>query len=393
MDEPHFSLLNSKNAPHESAEALLEKTGKVRYAVVGLGYIAQTAVLPAFANAKENSELVALVSSDMSKMKKISDEYGQVPFISTYDHLEDCIQTAKINAVYLAVPNALHHPFAMRALKAGAHVLCEKPLALTPQECKQMIDTAHKRKLKLMTAYRLHFEAANLEALQIARSGKLGELRIFNSAFTVQVTDKNNIRLNYEMGGGPIYDMGIYAINAARTLFDAEPMEVTALSHRPKHDARFREVDEVITVILKFPRDRIATFVASFGAFPGSSYELTGTNGRLKLEPAYDFDSELVLTSTTHEHASLKTFRKRDQFAPELLYFSDCILHNHEIEPSGLEGLADVQIIDAIMASLRTNQTIIVNPIHPPLRPHPDQMRLRPANGKSAPLFNANPPS
>ena len=197
----------------------------MRYAVVGLGYIAQVAVLPAFRHAGVNSELAALVSGDPQKLRKLGRKY-RVAALYDYERFEECLQSGKIDAVYIALPNHLHRTYAVAAARRGIHVLCEKPMAVTATECEAMIEAARSNGVALMIAYRLHFEKANLEAVSLTRSGKLGDLRIFQSLFTMQVRDEDNIRLKRAAGGGPLYDIGIYCINAARSLFRAEPLEV-----------------------------------------------------------------------------------------------------------------------------------------------------------------------
>src|SRR5689334_7091572 len=151
---------------------------KIRYAVVGLGHIAQVAVLPAFAHA-ENSELAALVSDDPEKRAKLGRKYKVKAF--SYAEYDDCLRSGRVDAVYIALPNHLHREYSERAARAGVHVLCEKPMAVTARDCEAMIRAARKNRVKLMIAYRLHFERANLEAAKIARSGRLGELRFFSS--------------------------------------------------------------------------------------------------------------------------------------------------------------------------------------------------------------------
>jgi predicted dehydrogenase len=169
------------------------------------------------------------------------------------------------------LPNTQHASYATKAAKAGIHVLTEKPLAVTTSECEQMIEAARHSATKLMVAYRLHFDAATLEIADLARSGQLGDLRYFTSSFSMQVDD-GNIRLRSHTAGGPLYDIGIYCINAARMVFGAEPTEVlaTAATH---DDPRFREVPETVAAIMRFPRSRLASFVCSFGAANRSTYE------------------------------------------------------------------------------------------------------------------------
>ena len=188
----------------------------IRYAVVGLGHLAQVAVLPAFKNAK-NSELVAIVSGDAEKRKKLARSIG-LEHVYSYDRYDRAL--AEVDAVYLVLPNHLHREYAVRAAAAGVHVLCEKPMAVTEEECEAMIEAADSNDVKLMIAYRLHFEKANLEAIKLVKSGKLGDTRIFDSVFGQQITE-DNVRVTepVEKGGGPVYDMGVYCINAARYLF------------------------------------------------------------------------------------------------------------------------------------------------------------------------------
>jgi glucose-fructose oxidoreductase len=186
---------------------------KIRYAVVGLGYIAQNAVLPAFAHAR-NSELTALVSDNPTKLKKLSKKYC-VPHTYSYEEYSECLESGEVDAVYIALPNHMHRAYTEAAARAGVHVLCEKPMAVTEEDCQAMIAAAEKNNIKLMIAYRLHFEEANLRAVELVQSGKLGEPRVFDSVFTMQVKP-GNVRLQKEKGGGTLYDIGIYCINAAR---------------------------------------------------------------------------------------------------------------------------------------------------------------------------------
>ena len=237
--------------------------GKIRYAVVGLGHIAQVAVLPAFAHARRNSVLAALVSDDERKLRTLGRRYG-VARLCGYDDVDELFASGEIDAVYVALPNSMHAEYTVRAARAGLHVLCEKPMAVTTRECEQMIQATERAGVKLMIAYRLHFERANLEATRIVRSRKLGEIRYFDSQFSMQVK-RGNIRLDCELGGGPLYDIGIYCINAARAAFAAEPTHVWATATN-SGDARFKEVPETVSAVLKFPGHRVATFTCSFGA-------------------------------------------------------------------------------------------------------------------------------
>lgn len=247
---------------------------KIRYAVVGLGWFAQSAALPAFAHA-ENSELVALVSDDPTKLAEISQQYSGVQYTFSYAEYDDCLSSGLIDAVYIALPNHLHCEYTVRAANAKVHVLCEKPMAVTEDECQQMISACDRNEVKLMIAYRLHLEEANMQAVEILKSGQIGEPRIFNSVFTQQ-TEAGNIRVEKEVGGGTLDDIGIYCINAARYLFQDEPIEVFATS-ASKNEPRFKEVAEMTSAILRFPKDRLAAFTLSFGGAKVSTYQVVGT--------------------------------------------------------------------------------------------------------------------
>jgi glucose-fructose oxidoreductase len=363
----------------------------VRYAVVGLGHIAQAAVLPAFKHAKRNSTLAALVSSDPKKLKQLSRRYGATRTCS-YDDVDELFSSGEIDAVYIALPNDMHKEYTIRAARAGLHVLCEKPMAVTASECEEMIGAARDANVKLMIAYRLHFERANLEVAKHARGGKLGELRFFTSDFAMQVSD-DNIRLNPpEKGGGPLYDIGIYCINAARYCIGEEPVEVFATATRSK-DRRFREVDETVTATLRFPDERLASFTCSFGAADRSVYSVTGTKGSITLDPAYEYAVGLGYRMKIGNRERQKKFGKSDQFAPELLYFSDCVIKDREPEPSGEEGLADVQIIEAMLESISSGQPVSVDVGQRARRPTLQQEIRRPAVPREPQLVNVKPAS
>jgi glucose-fructose oxidoreductase len=367
----------------------MKKQQKIRYAVVGLGYISQIAVLPAFKNAK-NSELTALVSGNPGKLKKLGKMY-KVKHLVNYEGYEALLHSGLIDAVFIALPNDQHRVFAEKAAEAKIHVLCEKPMAVSSADCSAMIESAEKNHVKLMVAYRLHFEEANLKSIDIVKSGKIGEPRLFNSTFTMPVKDRG-IRLRpTKQGGGPLYDIGIYCINAARYLFRSEPVEVQAISANSGKKP-FREIDEAISVLMRFPSERLATFTCSFGTADVDRYQVVGTKGDLLVENAYTFHGKKCWYLTIREKTTSKIFSSRDQFAPELIYFSDCILKNKKPEPSGQEGLADIQIIEAIFQSLQSKKPVLIRPKQKEQPVEPPQEITRP-EGKEPELIEIEKPS
>ncbi len=361
--------------------------GAVRYAVVGLGYIAQVAVLPAFKHARRNSQLVVLVTGDNTKARRLGLGYG-VEETYSYDEFDDCLST--VDAVYIALPNSLHSKYVIRAAEAGVHVLCEKPLAVTVNECHRMIDACRANRVKLMVAYRLHFDQATLEVADLVQRGRIGVPKFFNSSFAMTVRS-GNIRTEPEMGGGTLYDIGIYCINAARAIFQAEPKEVMAIS--VNSGARnVSRIDESTGAIMRFEGERVAVFVTSFNASDVSAYTVVGTKGSVRVEPAYEYAEGLAYNLTIGDKTKRIRRPKRDQFAPELLYFSDCILRRREPEPGGIEGLQDVQIIEALYESAETGKAVQIPSIRTGRKPSLKQMIRRPAISKPS-LVNVQGPN
>lgn len=360
----------------------------VRYAVVGLGHIAQAAVLPAFANARRNSGLAAIVSGDPDKRRELSKLYD-VPAYA-YEEYEGLLASGLIDAVYIALPNTHHREATVRAAAHGIHVLCEKPMAPTVAECEEMIRACKRGGAKLMIAYRLHFDEANLGAVAHIRDGRIGEPRYFTSAFSYQVKE-GNVRTRADLAGGALFDIGIYCVNAARYLFRQEPVEVTAFAIGGR-EPRFSVVEEAVAAAIRFPDERLASFVASFGAADASSYRIVGTKGDITVNPAYDYSVPLSVTLTSKGTSRRKRYKVRDQFAPELVYFSECILNDVHPEPDGREGLADVRVLAAIETSVLESRPVSLPPFVVQQRPDPDQALRRPAV-REPELVHAEPPS
>ncbi len=332
----------------------MKRKGKIRYAVVGLGYISQVAMLPAFAGARRNSALAALVSGEREKLEALGEKYG-VTSRWTYERYGELLRSGKIDAVYIGLPNTLHKEFAIRAAERGIHVLCDKPITVSSADAEELIEAARRGGAKLMTAYRLHFEPANLAAIEAVRGGRIGAPRYMKAEFAMQVKE-GNIRTKRELGGGPVFDLGIYCINAARQIFGAEPLAVHAEAARPG-DPRFREVEEMAAVTMRFPGERIAQFVASFGMADASQFQVWGSEGSLRVEQAFEMVGEkrLVIERVGEATPAKRRYGNRDQFAPLLLEFSDAIKQGRDPFPDGAEGLADIRVIEAIYRSIENS--------------------------------------
>lgn len=361
----------------------------IRYAVMGLGHIAQVAVLPAFQHARRHARLTALISSNSSKLRKLGQKY-ELDRLYSYEQFDECMASGEIDALYIALPNHLHAEYTVRAAKHGIHVLCEKPMAMTERECRAMIRACEKNDVRLMIAYRLHFEKGNLSTVDLIRKGRIGEPRLFNSTFTMDVRE-GNIRLRNETGGGTLWDIGVYCINAARYLFRDEPVEVSGMT-ASRDQSRFAEVEEMFTASLRFPGDRLASFVVSFGSAACAEYRVVGTRGDVRMDPAYEYAAGLKQFVTTGGKPREREFAKSDQFAPQLAYFAECIREGRDPEPSGWEGLADVRIIEALHRSARKGKPIRLGTFEKRERPSGRQIISRPAVTRPPKPVGAKPP-
>ena len=347
----------------------------IRYAVIGAGHISQAAVLPSFRHA-ENAELAAIVSGDPVKRQALRERYGVERCVG-YEDYHELLAQGDIDAVYITVPNHLHCEYAVAAARHGVHVLCEKPMAVTETECEEMMRTAEDHGVQLMIAYRLHFEPAHLEAISIVRSGEIGTPRFVTSTFSQDVKEGNVRLLPVEKGGGPVYDMGVYCINAARYLFRDEPIEVVA-QQASRDDPRFRQSPEMVSASLVFPEARLASFVVSFGASDTSRLAIVGDGGQLVLDPAFEYTKGLRSRLQRADMAREHEFEHHDQFGAELVYFSDCVQRDQRPEPDGLAGLADVHITRSIHQSASEGRPVKLLPIRQPRRPEPSQAIVRP---------------
>ena len=344
---------------------------KTRYAVVGIGWFAQAAVLPGFKNAAKNSELVAIVSGDGDKRHEVGEMYGVESY--TYAQYDELLASGKVDAVYIVLPNALHKEYTLRAAKHKVHVLCEKPLAASAEECREMIAACEQAGVKLMTAYRLHLEHANLAAIKVAQSGDLGPLRLLQ-ATNVQKVVQGSTRLEGDLEGGPLTDLGIYCVNAARYLFRADPVEVTAFS--TGGGPRFGEVNETVTALLRFPDGQLAMLSCGFNQAKASEFKLFGTDGSLELRSAFGFTGPKVMTVELEASSkpSETTYKDTDHVGAEIVYFADCIQNDTTPEPDGYEGLADIMIVEAIKESAKSGRAVKVGPFKDKPRPEPSMV-------------------
>ncbi len=332
----------------------------VGYAIVGLGQLAVEEILPAFASAKL-SRIVALVSGHRDKAETLARTYGvgedAIYDYGTFDSIAD---NPEIDAVYVVLPNAMHAEFTIRAFQAGKHVLCEKPMAASSAECRQMIAAAERAERKLMIAYRLQYEPLNRKAVTLCRNGDLGAVRTFSSS-NCQMTKAPNIRLSAALAGGPVQDIGIYSINTARACIGEEPVSVTAVARQPLDNPQFREVPASVSFTLEFPSGAIAHCDFSFEAETSRHYRVNCEKGVVTMDPAFAYRGlRLIVKEGEEADGTARNaefmLAQPNQFAAEIDHFSDCILNGRALRSPGEEGLADMHVIEAIARAFQSGQ-------------------------------------
>jgi predicted dehydrogenase len=345
----------------------------INYAVVGAGWISQVAFLPGVSQSG-NSRVTAIVTGDRPKTARLADFY-RVDTVVGYDGYDALLKNRELDAVYIALPNHMHANYAIRAARAGKHVMVEKPLAASEDDAIEMIAAARSANVFLMTAYRLHNEPGTVAVLEHIRANAIGRPLVFQSVFSFQV-ELGNHRLKATSWGGPLQDLGVYCVNAARHIFAEEPVEAMAMAHRPGDDLRFGEVDGSVAAMLRFPSGGLAQFVASFGAAAVDNYRVVGTLGDLELDPGFKFETAMKLRLRRDGRIVETQFPQIDHFGAQVAYFSDCIAAGTRPEADGEEGLADMRALIAIEKACLTGQP---QPIASPPRPrHPtaDMVRL-----------------
>ena len=329
---------------------------KVGWAIVGLGQLALEEVMPAFA-ISQYSRPVALVSGHPDKAKRVAAAYGiESKNIFNYENYDQLANVDDVEVIYIILPNSLHAEFTLRGLKAGKHVLCEKPMASSIDECEQMISAAKAADRKLMIAYRLHYEPFNQRAIALCREKKFGKLRTI-TATNAQVVDPPNIRLSSDLAGGPLGDIGIYCLNATRYLTGQEPIAVEAFSYQPSDDARFREVPESVAFTLHYPEGVLANCSCCFGAAESRYYRVECVDGVIELDNAFSYQGQRLRTRTSSGTTEEKITPK-NHFAAEMDHFSRCILEGQEPRTPGQEGLQDVRLMVAIEEAARSGRRV-----------------------------------
>jgi predicted dehydrogenase len=333
---------------------------RVGFAVVGLGAIAQGAVLPAFRHAKR-ARLVALVGRDKGKAEKLARKY-KAQEVYGAEEFGACLENPEVDAVYLATPQSEHLSATIAAARAGKHVLCEKPLAVTPEQSAEMVRVCEECGVQLMTAYRKYYEPSALHLKNLIQSGKLGKIDVINTSFSELHVAGRSIPWLLDSkvaGGGPLMDLGVYCVNTSRWLVEEDPVEVSA--HAWKKDLeRFRDVEEGISFRMHFASGLVVQGTSTYSSAISSFVFVQGTKGWACLTPAFPFDEERRLTGKIGGKWFEKKSKVVDEFAPELDAFATAIQTKKAVEPDGRQGHWDMIILAAIYASARSGAPVSV---------------------------------
>jgi glucose-fructose oxidoreductase len=330
----------------------------VGFAIVGLGKLSLGQLIPGFRNCR-SARLAALVSGHLDKASRVAADQ-QLPAGSIYNYadFDRIAANPRIDVVYIVLPNFMHAEYTIRALKAGKHVLCEKPMATTVAESEAMVAAAKAANRKLMIAYRCHYEPLNLEAMRRVRSGELGKTRLVITKMVRQsnLNDPSDAwRLDMaKSGGGALADMGIYGISGARCLLNEEPTEVRATSQTNRSDPRFKTVEDFYSWEFKFPSGAIAQGSTAFDASDEMSFEVIGQHKRIVADPGCFYGGN-HLSLVEGGRLTEIPVHEVDQFAREMDWMADVVRGKAPMVSPGEEGLQDMRLIHAIMESARNN--------------------------------------
>ncbi|MCU1322882.1 MAG: Myo-inositol 2-dehydrogenase [Acidobacteriaceae bacterium] len=351
-----FAKLGALGLASQAMPPVLAQAGgrKIGYCVIGLGRIADHFMRGT--KDSSTSQITGLVSGHRDKALKIAAQYG-VPATSiySYEQMEAMHNNKAIDAVYVALPNSMHAEYTIRSAKAGKHVLCEKPMATSVADSEAMIAACHAAKVKLMIAYRLHYEPTTLKAIKLIRDGAIGKVQSINSANGFNIA-KGEWRINKPLsGGGPLMDVGIYSLNATRYLTGEEPSSITASVSTEDHDGRFDTVEENTSWTMQFPSGALASCSTTYGASMPGFYRVYGSKGWLEVTEFGYQNLRLRANYRTGEKGSAPTILDEPnteldpkQFTREVEHMTECILNDKTPQTSGQEGLRDMRYMQQI---------------------------------------------
>ena len=326
---------------------------KLGIALVGLGGYATRQLAPAL-QSTQHCYLAGIVSGTPEKRKNWKQQY-QIPEqnIYTYETFDQIADNDEIDIVYIVLPNFMHAEYTIRALQAGKHVICEKPMGMNAEECRQMLAARDKSGKKLQIGYRLYYEQNHTKVHRIGQSQEWGKVLMVESGLGFRMAVPGSWRMDpAKGGGGAIMDLGVYCIQAARNVIGVLPESVTAQGY-VIHPELFQGIFETVTFQLQFPGGAISNSTTSFNAYV-DRFHTTCENGWVSLNPAFNAGRKVVATTNTstlfpENPAPYQQIAQMDAFAQN-------ILQDTPVLASGEEGCYDMVIIDAMKRAIETGQ-------------------------------------
>ncbi len=340
---------------------------RVGFAIAGLGRLSLEQIMPAFGEAKK-SRITAVISSTRDKARVVAAQYGIPPeSIYSYDDWERVAENKDIAAVYVVTPNVMHLEHVTAAAGAGKHVLCEKPMATSSAEGRQMVAACEAAQVKLMVAYRCQYEPYNRRAISLVRSGQYGTVRLIEACNTQVQGPGDQWRMKAAMaGGGALPDIGLYCLNGARAYTGEEPVEVFARIWTPKGDARFATVEDTVAFMLRFPSGTIAQCSTSYTAHESKDMRVRLGEAWIDVANAFAYRGQSIRIARRvgdEESIDSPAVAVKNQFTLEIDHFAECILTGRRPRTPGEEGVQDHVVMEAIYDSARTGQPVTLDAI------------------------------
>ena len=325
---------------------------KLGVALLGLGYYSTDLLAPGL-QLTQHCELKGIVTGTPEKATKWQEKFGlKDSNIYNYDNFDSIADNPEIDVVYVVVPPFLHKEYTIRAAAAGKHVWCEKPMAMTAAECQAMIDACQKNKVKLTIGYRMQHEPNTQEIIRYRKEKTFGAVKFVTASAGFRAGWKqwtDHWKMERSKGGGAMYDMGVYSLNAARYAIGEEPIAVIA-QERTDEPARFSKADETTMFQLEFPSGAMANCMTSLGVSI-NTLEVTAENGWYRLQPFQGYNGIKGITSK----GDLIQYPVKHQQAKQMDDDALAIMNNTPLLVPGEEGLRDIRIVEAIQKSARKN--------------------------------------
>jgi predicted dehydrogenase len=319
---------------------------KIRFGIIGCAGIAQKQFIPAMRLAS-NAEITAVGSRNPDQSKEFSEKNGIPRFFGSYEALLD---NPDIDAVYIPLPNSMHKEWAIKAAAAGKHILCEKPLAVTAEDCLEMEKAARDHQVLLMEAFMYRFHPLTEKIIHDVHQGILGDQITIQSTHSFLLTDQTNVRLSADLAGGSLMDVGCYCVNITRTVFQEEPEAVAAIAHYHPHG-----VDDQMNILARFRSGRSAVLSCGLTANYPSGYLISGTRGFIRAE--YGFHLGINHGTVTRKIDGIEAELQdgTNEYTRMIEHFSDCVLCQKPLRYDAIEASKNMAFICAALESAKKN--------------------------------------